>query len=192
MKRVIGILAVLVLAAGIVQAQETKYSTSTTAVSPAVTFAAQNGRQAVVMLNTSCDKTLGAVTIYAKDSKYIPTANATNGATVILITNTGGAVTTNDVVVYQHANGTVDQTTIASCTTTSVTLTAGITVAGATGDRLYKLATKNKITVADNTAAAGTNKLATFSGKIFCAPGDSPIHVTMDSSTNSCLSVTVE
>lgn len=178
-----------VLMAAAAMAQESKYSASSTGTDPAVTFGPKWQPQLVKSLQTSCDVALGAVKFYTRTGKYAVTS--TNSATVINFVNTSQAVTNGDRVVYVHANGAMDTDTIASCTTTSATLTVGITVAWTSGDYLYDLTQSHQIVVADNTAAAGTNKLADLSDA-FIIPPDSPCYVTMDGATNSCLSVTVE
>jgi hypothetical protein len=192
--RLLAVVGTLVLAAGLVMAgEETKYSTSSTATSPALTFGPNvSGKTVVTAVSASTDVTLGAVKFFARDSKYLPTTVATNGATLIRIVNTGIAVTNADKVVYMHASGVCDYTTISSATTTSATLTAGISVAGAAGDALYKITQAGQIVVGANATAVGTNALLNLAGEcIFATPGDSPLYVTVDSGTNSCLQVTV-
>ena len=172
-------------------AQESKYSTSSTGTDPAVTFSPKNGRQTVSSMQTSCDVALGAVKFYTRAGKYAITA--TNTATLITIANTALAVNTNDIVVWVHANGTIEKDTIAGpITTTNVILTTGNSTAWASGDYLYEVTLAHQIVVADNTAAARTNKLADFQGDIFAVPGDSPLYVVMDGATNTCLSITVK
>lgn len=186
-------LALMVVAA---MAQESKYSAVVTGIGtdPAVTFSPKNGQQMVSSLQTSCDVPLGAVKFYTRAGKYLVTG--TNSATEILITNpsaSGGFVVTNsDKIVYCHANGTVDYDTVSSCSSTSVTMTTGYSIAWATGDYLYEVSQKHQIVVADSTAGVGTNKTANFQGDIFAVPGDSPVYITLDNSTNGCLSVTVK
>lgn len=179
------------LVAAVAMAQETKYSASTDATDPAVTFGPKNGRQTVCSLQTSCDVALGAVKFYTRSAKYAVTS--TNSVTVVNFANTAVPVNTNDIVVYVHANGVVDKDVVAGpVTATNVTLTTGITTAWASGDYLYEVGLAGKIVVADNTAVGGTNKLANFGSDVFAVPGDSPLYVVMDGATNTCLSVTVK
>lgn len=188
----ISLMVAMVLVAVVAMAQETKYSASTTGTDPAVTFGPKNGRQTVASLQTSCDVALGAVKFYTRAAKYAVTG--TNGSnTAITFLNPTVAVNTNDIVVYVHANGSVEKDTVASTVTTNgCTLTTGITTAYAAGDYLYEVSLAGQIVVADNTAAGGSNKLANISGDVFAVPGDSPLYVVMDGATNTCLSVTVK
>jgi hypothetical protein len=190
MKNIGLMIVAVVLMAAAAMAQETKYATSSTGADPNMTFAPKFQPQVVKSLQTSCDVALGAVKFYTRTGKYAVTG--TNSATVVKIANTTQAVTNGDIVVYVHANGTINKDTIASCTTTNVTLSTGISIAWSSGDYLYEVEQSGQIVVADNSAAAGTNKLADFSGDVFVIPADSPLYAVMDGATNTCLSITVE
>lgn len=181
-------LALMVVAA---VAQESKYSTSSTGTDPAVTFSPKNGRQIVKAVSASVDVANGVVKFYTRVKKYAVTS--TNSATEIVFANTANAVNTNDIVVYVHANGTVEKDTVASgVSTTGVTLTTGITSAWASGDYLYEVSQSGQIVVGLSTTAAGTNAILNDSGDLFVVPGDSPLYVTSDCATNGMLQVTVE
>lgn len=185
--------AVAALMAAVAVAQDTKYATSSTGVDPSMTFGPTFSPQVVKSLQTSCDVALGAVKFYTRTGKYAVTG--TNSTTIVNFTNpsTGAPylVNTNDVVVYVHANGTIAQTTVSAATSSNVTLAAALTVAFSSGDYLYDLAQSGQIVVADNTAAAGTNKLGSYAGDVFAIPADSPCYAVMDSATNTCFSATV-
>jgi hypothetical protein len=70
-----------------------------------------------------------------------------------------------------------------------VTLSSAIT-APVVGDAVYEITLQSKIYVADNTAAAGTNKLLS-QADVFTSPGDSPLYITLSSATNTGLNVTI-
>lgn len=190
----IGLVSFVCCLASVIQAQETKYASGTS--SAALTFGPQNGRQVIKSVYATTDKAGGVVKFYARGSagKAAPTATPTNGATVIYISNpsyaTSAGFYTNDVVTYVHANGTLDQTTVAACTASNVTLTAGITVAGATGDYLYELTQQGQILVGLAGTGAGTNDVLTTAGDVFAVPGDSPCYVVLDGTSSATLQAT--
>jgi hypothetical protein len=186
------LIASIAIVATMASAQQTKYSASVTMTDPSVTFGPQTGRQVVKSLQTSCDVSMGTVKFYSRAAKYAITG--TNGSnTAILFANASAAVNTNDIVVYVHKDGTVDQTTVASAVSTGgVTLAAAISVDYASGDYLYEVSQASQIVVADQTAGVGTNVLNSYSGEIFVIPGDSPCYMVLSQTTNACLSATVE
>jgi len=185
----------LVGLAQVVLAGESKYAAATTATDPGVTFASQKTVPLKVKAaNYSTDTSLGALTYYQRTtaSPYYPTTAATSGATVVWAANTGIAMTNGDHVVYQHSNGTVLKTTVASATATNVTLATGLTLAGATGDRLYDLEIGWVQVVGENLTAAGTNKVGTTTGDpLYVTRNDSPLYVQVNSETNSSVGVTI-
>ncbi len=189
-------LVAVVLAVCAGYAQETKFATGTT--SAAVLFGPASGRQVVKSVYAATDKAGGAVKFYARGSagKAAPTELATNAADVIYIANpsfaTTAGFTTNDMVVYVHANGVMDYTTIAGATASNVTLTAGITVAGASGDYLYELTQQGQILVGLAGAAVGTNDVLHTSGDVFAVPGDSPCRAVLDGTSNAVLQATMQ
>ena len=173
-------------------AGDTKFATSSSAAAAAVTSGPQPGKIVVKSISTSCDVALGLVKFYTRAGKYAPSIVPTNGQTVIALSNPSLALTNGDRVVYAHANGTLDTTTLSAATTSNVTLSAGISSAGVAGDFLYDMQLSGKIVAADNSAAVGTNKLLNMAGEVFVTPGDSPLYVTLDSATNSVLQVTAD
>lgn len=171
------------------QAQETKYVSGSS--SAALTFAPNPfGKVIVKSLFATTDKQGGVVKFYARSAKAVPNAVPTNAATVIAFANTA-AMTNSDIVCYVHANGTLDQTTISSATSSNVTLTAGITVAGASGDALYKLTQAGQILVGLYGTGAGTNDVLNVAGDIFASPGDSPVYLVIDGTSSAVLQATV-
>lgn len=190
-KVLIGIASVAMIA-GSLLAQETKYSASSTATSPAVTFGPRNGRTVITAVSASTDKQNGAVKFYSRDTKFALAAVPTNGETTILVTTNAGILcTNNNVVTYVHKNGTCDQTTVSSATATSITLAAGITVAGTATDYLYKLTQSGQMAVGSQANGPGTNTVLNVAGyTVFASPGDSPVYITVDSLTNSSLQAT--
>lgn len=170
---------------------DSKYATGYT--SAAVTFGARDSGWTVRSIYATTDKENGAAKIYERSGdRFTPTANATITATVIRVTNTGYLLTTNDLVIYQHANGTVDYRTVSAATTTNVTLSSGITVAGASGDALYEIALSGQIVVGYDGAAVGAADGIATSGDVFETVGDSPLRVVLDANTNAVLQVTAD
>jgi len=170
----------------------TKYNTGTS--SSAVTFGATDGRQVVTYVDATSDLAGSVVKFYAKggEGKVAPTTSPTNGATVIAISNSSYGFTTNDTVVYQHSNGTAVYRTISSATTSNVTLNSGISVAGASGDYLYEITQQGQIYVGMYGTGIGTNDNKTAEGMVFVSPGDSPVYVVLDGTSNTCLQVTID
>lgn len=175
-------------------AQETKYAAGAT--SAAVTFAPGSlGRTLVKAVAATTDKAGGVVKFYARGGaeKVLPSATPTNGAFVIDLVNTGYAFTNGDVVVYVHANGVCDRTTIADASLTNVTLTAAITAAGATGDALYELTQQGQMLVGMLGTGVGTNDVLNVSGDVlFASPMDSPLYVVLDGTAACVLQVTAK
>lgn len=178
------LLVLLCLAVFAVQpafALDSKLATGST--SAALTFGPSSGQTVVKSLYADSDKAGSVVKLYARSgNKLIPTANATNGATVIAIAGT--TLTTNDVVVYAHANGVLDTTTIVTATSSNATLAAAITVAGSAGDVLYEVSQQGQISV-------GSNTVSTAGEAVFATPGDSPLYCVLDGTSAAKLQVTV-
>ena len=176
---ILGLIAVAAIA------RDSTYDSVTDGSDATVTFGANpHGMTVVKSVDAKSDETGSAVKIYGRTDKEFPISTATNGATVIAISNAGTTWTNADIVVYQHVDGSIDQTTVASATTSNVTLTAAISSAGATGDALYKLEQDYEIPVGVGTAAK--------EGDIYYSPVDSPVHIVLGSGTNGTLSATVE
>jgi hypothetical protein len=119
---------------------EPKYDTGTTAAE--VTYGPTAGYMRLTSLLAQGDDSTSTIKFYAWNQAAwkAPTANATNGATVISVSNAGLTLTTNDIVVYVHASGAYEAAaTVTNATTTNVTLSAAITAAGASGDKIYEL-----------------------------------------------------
>lgn len=185
--------ALLTLWGLVVMAADTKYDTSGNTDAASVVFGPKPGEQMVSSLITSCDKALGTAKFYGRaGNKYAPAANAASGATNVFITNTGIDVTNGDYVVYVHNDGTLDLLTCVASSLTNAAFSSGITLVGTNGDYVYDLTQLGQMTLADNSAGPGTNKLAQITGDVFAVPGDSPLYVTLESMTNSSLSVTVK
>lgn len=189
-QKMLAVLAVLSILAIAAQAQETKYASGTT--SAALTFGPRHGRQVIKSVYAATDLAGGVVKFYAIGGagKLAPTAVPTNAADVIYVANTGNLLTTNDVVVYVHANGTLDKTTVSANTSSNCTLAAGITVAGAAGDYIYEQTQQGQILVGLAGTAVGTSDVLNASGDVFAVPGDSPCYVVLDGTSNAVLQVT--
>ena len=175
----IGILA-------IIQAAESKYDTGTTAAEH--DFGPTPSGYWVRGLYAKSDKAASVVKFYLRYLTAVPTATPTNGAEIIYISNASFAssagFTTNDIVVYSHANGTLDRTTLSAATASNVTLAANITVAGATGDKLYKLTEQFELPL-------GATSLNPAGSYICAVPGDSPLYIVADgTAVVSCAATT--
>ena len=145
------------------------------------------------------DKIDSVVKVYAKGSagKTAPTYNAALNDTTIAIANASFAssagYTTNDSVVYVHANGTVDYRTVSTANATNVVLSSGISVAGASGDYLYEVTQQDQWLVGHYGTGTGTNDTIDRTGAmLFATPGDSPLYVVLDGTATAVLSVSVE
>lgn len=119
-------------------------------------------------------------------SKLAPTANSTNGAQVVAIVNTAHVMSTNDWIVYVHADGTMDTAQATASSLTSVTLGSGISSAGASGDFLYEVVTNGVIPL---TAATAFNQDGPV---MFATPNDSPLVIQTTSGTTNSLLITVD
>jgi len=187
----VGLVSTVCCLASVLQAQETKFASGTT--SAALTFGPNSGRQVIKSVYAATDKAGGAVKFYARGGagKLAPTATATNGATIISVANTGNLLTTNDIVAYVHANGTIDQTTVTANTSSNCTLAAGITVAGSAGDYIYELTQQGQILVSEAvTDVSATAVLNTAGDVVFAILGDSPCYAVLDGTSNAVLQVT--
>lgn len=175
-------------------APETKYAASLTSASPAVTFAPGVGRTVVRSVQTSCDVALGTVTFWdTAGGRQRYNVSAVSGSTSnVPVSNVGYGLTNGDSVVYVYASGATPVfAAVDASSTTNVVLSTPIT-APVLGDAVYEVAVHAKITVAGNSATNGTNVLGDYSGDILATPGGSPLYVTLQSNTNTTLSVTVE
>lgn len=188
MKKILAITA-LVAVAGVsfAAALQSKYDADANTTSSVVFGPAGNGGQLVVKsVSAVSTGTSATVKFYVRTgSKLAPTANATNGAQVIYISNTGNVITTNDLVAYVHADGSVDYTTASANTASNVTLAAGISSAGASGDYLYELALGGQ----RNLGAAAVDITG---DAVFATPTDSPLRVLNDGTGGNSLTVTVQ
>ena len=128
----------------------------------------------------------GEVQIFARSgNRAAPTSNSTNGAQVINVSNAGNVFTTNDYVAYVHANSSVDYTTVSANSTGTVTLAAGISSAGASGDYLYELSKQGVQLIA-------TTALNLAGDSLFVSPSDSPVRVLNTGTNATYLTVTVD
>ncbi len=180
----------LICAASVSKAGElTKFATSTGGLDSVVLFPAARTAQRIQSLYAIGNDSSSNIFYYAVGGagRRVVTAAPTNAATVIAISNTGLAFTTNDMVIYSHVlTGTQDYTTISAATASNVTLAAGITEVGSVVDVLYEL------TLQGNTVLTGTQFTWTGPNPLFAAPPDSPIRLVAGTSTNANIQATVE
>jgi hypothetical protein len=172
---------------------ETKYSTSTSATACTATFAPGSGQTVVKALVTSCDYSLGAVSFYARTGGPLTcTAVDATALTTCTVVNTSYALTNSDTVVYVYANGSAPEyRTVSAASTTYVVLSSALSSTTSASDKIYEVSLQGKITVAANGAGAGTNTLTSNLGDVFATPSDSPLYVSMQSTTNTSMNVTV-
>jgi len=189
----VGIMSPLLAVLNANAGSQSKFATGST--SAAVTFGRKDAPLRVKSFSATTDKTGGVLKIYAKGGGggYVPTTAAAISTTNIWITNTGGAVTTGNSVVYQHVNGTVLYATIVGAiSTTNVYLSSPLTVAGAAGDKLYEVTEQYRALVGTYGTGSGTNDRLNMAGSdLFVAPGDSPVYMVVDGTSASTISATV-
>ena len=177
---------------------ETKYagslppSTSTNAV---VVFGPRDGRQVVKTIYGRTDKQYGLLKLFARpttSSKFAPATVPAISATVIHIADNVGALTNGDRVVYAHANGVADQRILSAVSGTNVTLDSGISIAGAAGDYLYEVSLQGVYMAGTSGTTYGTDAALSLAGDLFATPGDSPFLAILESTSNNCLTVTID
>lgn len=175
----------ILFSAGVIADQSKYDSTGTT--SREVLFGVSPTGYKVTGLYCVSDAAASTVDFYtASGSGRNPIVTAsTSGAQVIYIDNPAHACSTNDVVVYVHSDGTLLKTTVASSTTNSVTLAAGISKAGTTSDYLFEVAATYALPVGSS-AALNPN------GDIYAVPPSSPLWVTLGSGTTATLAVSTD
>ena len=163
---------------------ESKVSTAQT--NSPVNFAARPGRIIIKNLHAESDKAAGLAKVYARTGKGLTVTSApASGATTILVANASAQLEDNDLIIYQHSDGTVDYSTVASTNTTvSIVLNDAISQAGTAKDRVYELSQQGQFDVGAATV--------TYTGEaLFATPNDSPLRVLVDSGTNGYVSVSV-
>lgn len=171
-----GLLAALIAIPILSAHAESKYTTHATAA--AVTFGPRNGPRDVTFVSAESDKAASFIVIQGRSNKANVLLAVTNGATAINIPNATYAFTNGDAVVFAHADGTLDYTTLSGSSTTNVTLAAGVSKAGTTDAVLYEMTNQLRIELgATNTTASGE--------PLYRSPGDSPIRVSVDG-TSAC------
>lgn len=186
-------LAVLILAIIMppAQAGQSKYASADNAfaATQSVVFGTmRTGQARVTGVSVTTTGTGGQLRFFARGGagRLAVTAAITNGATVVPLANTSIGLTTNDRVVYVHANGVIDSTRVSDCTTSNITLAAGVTAAGTTKDYVYEVTQQYQIGV-------GTPPLNLSGDAIFYVPNESPLQVELSGVTNAtALGVTID
>jgi hypothetical protein len=164
-------------------ASETKWATHATASTAA--FAPAPGGISVKSVFATSDKAGSLVKFYGRTgNRYATTAAPTSGATVVALVNTGTAITNANIVAYVFANDRIHVSTVASATTTNITLDVALPAAGAIADRVYKLGQVGQIGVGATSIIAA--------GELLRTPSDSPLYVVLDSTSAGSLQVTAE
>ena len=184
---VCGMAAAAVLSAFVVSvfaANETSsYATGTT--SAAVTLKPSDAGYVVQGVYAKSDNAASLIKFYGVGGAgRVPvTATAAQGATVITCVN--NALTNADVVVYAYADGTFENNTIESATTTNVTLGAALTQAGTTSDVIYEMTQQFEM-------ACGTDTVSQFDAAVFYTPLKSPLYVVLDGTSACTLGITAK
>lgn len=168
------------------RAGDSKYATTSTGGVAAVTFGpAGTAHSQITAISAKSDKSTSVVKLYSFTgaNRFQITTASTSGAQAVSFTNASQTITTNDVVVYVHSDGTVLGTTVASgVSTNGVTLATGLSKAGTTNDYIYELTQNFE-------ASVGTTALNSFGFVAFDAPAG-PVYATLDGNTNATLSLT--
>ncbi len=182
----LAVLVVAIIAVSVAIAAESQYAAHAT--SSVIRFGPAPAGFRVMHVYAKSDKATSVLEAQTAAAKRFPTAIATNAATVISLSNVGNSFgdSTNNRVLYVHADGKIHDTTISASTASNITLTAGLTQAGAAGDAVYRMGTAAKWPVGSSAA------LTLSGGYIWAVPGDSPLRMVLDSSTNGYLTVTTD
>lgn len=187
MKKILISLMSLGMTVAAMAASQSLFDSDASATSSVIFGPARGGGQTrVKSILAKSGHAAAEVKLFARTgSRAAPTANAPNGATVISVANTGNIFTTNDLIAYVHADGTVDYTTASANSATTVTLAAGISSAGASGDYIYELSQQGTLSI-------GTTALNLSGDMIFVTPVDSPLRVLNSGTNDNFLTVTVD
>ena len=175
---------------------ESKYATGST--SAAVTFGPKKTAGCILKsLFAVSDKLSSVVKVYARPaslSKFLVSITLSNGATHIPITNTGSAIGNSATVVYWHANGTCDLRATAGSgnSATNITLSSGISAAGASGDYVYLITQQGSMQVGFWGTGAGTNDVLSLQGEVFGTGADSPLYLVLDGTSACTINATVD
>lgn len=186
----LGLTAMFVLTALVAMAG-TKYATGVT--SAAVTFAPAQGPLVIKSVYAASDKAGGVIKFYARagTGKIVVTNGAAAGATNAYFLNTSFGITNADTVVYVYANGNAPEfRTVNSSATNVCGISAALTYAQTNGDYVYEVTQQGQILVGLAGAAYGTSHVVNTSGDVFVSPGDSPVYVVVDATSNAVLQAT--
>lgn len=186
----------LCVAIGIAGDLETKYATDTGvggAASVALTFAPGYGKSVVKAVYAASDKQDSAVKLYARTGNKLAVSAVSADALTCTVVNANAQLDTGDLVVYVYNSGaTPAYTTIAGTGTTYVILSDALTATTSTSDKLYEISQKGQIIVGLFGTGVGTNDTLVTSGDVYASPGDSPLYITLDGTSNAVLQATVE
>jgi len=183
-KKIVGIIVGLSLVGTLYAGDyQSKYAAHATA--SAVNFPASRGSIVVKALHAESDKAAGVAKVYARTGSGVTVSSANDAGTTILVPNVSAQFVATDLIAYQHADGTVDYTTVASTNTTvSIVLNDAISQAGTAKDRVYELSQQGQFDVAAATVS--------YIGEaVFTTPNDSPLRVLVDSTSAGYTTVTV-
>lgn len=165
---------------------ETKLAKGTT--SAAVVFGPANGPLTLESVFAVTDKADATLSIYSWDEAAALQPTVAPAATNIVYVD-NSSLTTNDMVVYAHMDGTLDYRTVSAATTTNVTLSANLSQAGSTSDMIYELSESGRLPFDTTGAGVGTNKIGTFEGPVVWR-GLPPVRTVIDGTSNAVLQAT--
>jgi len=182
----VSLVAVAIVAVVAIATPESKYDE--TVAGAAVNFAPNRNESSLLAIQVDSADPTAVVEFYGKSQRATPTALPTNGALVVFVSNSANEFTTNDLVVFFHAAlDTVDYRTVSANTASNVTLSSGISAAGAAGDQLYELEQKGEIAL----GAASLNLAAgAADAPLFVMGDDSPFRILVNG-TGSVVTATV-
>ena len=190
------IIGMCAMAVGAFARPETKSQATVNGTEVAVNFGPRRGQTVVKSIfgtTDLLDAKVSFFTVGGAGSRPV-LEDATNGATLITLLNTGNAMATGDLVMVKHDDGSLDYRTVWTNTLTNITLATGISSAltEAGDDRVYEMVANGQIVVGFFGTGVGTNDTIKAAGEaLYATPGDSPLRATLNGTTNISLTVTV-
>jgi hypothetical protein len=189
-KFVMAALCVLWIASLSAAYAESKYAAGATAAGVAVNFGAGSDAKVIKYVAAKTGTDNAEIKIYARSgSPCVVTTASESGSNLIYCANTASNIAAGDLVIYQHADGTLNCTTTTATTATSVTLATALTKAGTVNDVVYELSQQGSLW---GDKINGTQAVVNVSGDIFKSPANSPIRIAHQGTTNSVIMVTVQ
>jgi len=183
-KKIVGMVAGLSMVCSVFAGDyQSKYVAHAT--SSAINFPASKGSLVLKTLHAESDKAAGLAKVYARTGNAKIVSSANDAGTTILVSNVGAQFVANDLIAYQHADGTLDYSTVASTNTTvSIVLNDAISQAGTAKDVVYELSQQGQFDVAAATVSY-------IGDAVFTTPDNSPLRIVVDSTSAGYVTATV-